>query len=105
MSDDVHSATSAPLGGRGPGADCEETVHRLYHYLDGELTEERRLAIRAHLDECAPCVAALGFEADLRRVISDRCKDRVPESLRGRIADAINHEGSAARDQPAPAAD
>jgi len=73
-------------------ADCEETVHRLYHYLDGELTEDRRRAIEAHLDECGPCVEALDFEAELRRVVADRCKDRVPSHLLDRIASAIAHE-------------
>ena len=105
MVDDVQGTAEAPLGGQAYEVDCEETVHRLYHYLDGELTDERRLAIRAHLDRCAPCVAALGFETELRRVISDRCKDRVPESLVVRIADAIDHERSAARGEPAPTGD
>jgi mycothiol system anti-sigma-R factor len=73
-------------------ADCEETVHRLYHYLDGELTDERRRAIQAHLDDCGPCIDIIGFEADLRRVIADRCRDRVPETLRERVATAIRHE-------------
>ena len=73
-------------------ADCEETVHRLYHYLDGELTDVRRAAIAAHLDECSPCLAVLGFERELRRVIADRCRDHVPEQLRERIAAAIAHE-------------
>jgi len=77
-------------------AGCEETVHRLYHYLDGELTDERRAAIAAHLDECAPCVRVLGFERELRRVIADRCKDHVPEQLRERVAAAIRHEHEAA---------
>ena len=73
-------------------ADCTSTIHRLYHYLDGELTEESRIAIRRHLDECAPCLEKVDFEAELRRVIADRCKDRVPEQLRDRIARAIHHE-------------
>jgi mycothiol system anti-sigma-R factor len=78
-------------------ADCEETIYRLYHFLDGELTEERRQAIRSHLDGCGDCFDALGFEAELRRVIADRCKDRVPASLRERIAEAIHHEQQAKR--------
>ena len=82
----------ADRDGGAEAADCEETVHRLYHYLDGELTEERRKAIQAHLDDCGPCVDALGFEAELRRVIADRCKDRVPAQLRERIAELISHE-------------
>ncbi len=72
--------------------DCTEAVHRLYHYLDGELTEEHRAAIAHHLDLCAPCAQAAEFEAELRQVIADKCRDRVPESLIVRVAAAIEHE-------------
>jgi mycothiol system anti-sigma-R factor len=81
--------------GRPVIADCDETIERLYTYLDGELTDERRHAIQAHLDQCGPCLEAVDFEAELRRVIADRCKDRVPESLRTRIAMAIEREANA----------
>ena len=64
------------MGTGDSGADCNETVERLYHYLDGELTDDRRRAIESHLDECGSCVEAIDFEAELRRVVADRCKDR-----------------------------
>ena len=32
--------------------DCEQSIHRVYEYLDGELTVWRRIAITRHLDEC-----------------------------------------------------
>jgi mycothiol system anti-sigma-R factor len=76
----------------GPALNCEEAVHELYHYLDGELTEERRVEIRIHLDYCGPCGGAAEFEAELRRVIANRCKDRVPQSLIERVAAAIDEE-------------
>ena len=76
----------------GVKIDCQEAVHELYHYLDGELTEERREEIRVHLDWCGPCNGAADFEAELRRVIANRCKDRVPDSLIRRVADAIDEE-------------
>ena len=76
----------------GPALNCEEAVHELYHYLDGELTEERRVEIRIHLDYCGPCGGAAEFEAELRRVIANRCKDRVPDSLIRRVAEAIDEE-------------
>ena len=72
--------------------DCEGAVHELYTYLDGELTEERREVIRVHLDFCGPCGGAAEFEAELRRVIANRCKDRVPQSLIERVAAAIDEE-------------
>jgi len=72
--------------------DCTSAIHQLYHYLDGELTDERRDRISEHLDYCGPCAGAAGFEAELRLVIANRCKDHVPESLRVRIAELIEVE-------------
>ncbi|MGH9045473.1 MAG: mycothiol system anti-sigma-R factor [Acidimicrobiales bacterium] len=72
--------------------DCGSAIHQLYTYLDGELTEERRLEIAEHLDYCAPCASAAGFESELRRVIANRCKDRVPDSLREKVALLITSE-------------
>ncbi|MCL4422059.1 MAG: mycothiol system anti-sigma-R factor [Actinobacteria bacterium] len=74
--------------------DCSEVVSRLYNFLDGDLTEERREKILRHLDECHPCLKAFGFEKELRQLIASRCKDHVPESLRQRIAASIEQERS-----------
>ena len=83
-------------GAKAGVSDCEETVRRLYHFLDGALTDERRTAIRAHLDSCGDCFEALGFETELRRVIADRCREHVPDALKGRIAAAIEREAAGA---------
>ena len=72
--------------------DCGETIERLYHFLDGELTDDRRVAIQQHLDDCAPCFHAFDFEAELRLVIANKCKDHVPESLRARVDEALEEE-------------
>src|ERR1700722_8228035 len=90
MSEDAKLDGTAALFGKS--VNCDEAVHQLYHFLDGELTEVRRVQIAEHLTYCAPCGGAVEFEADLRRVIADRCKDHVPESLIRRIADAIDEE-------------
>ena len=94
------SEESGPSGleGRPSGVagfvNCDETVERLYYYLDGELTEERRVEITRHLDLCGPCVDAFGFEAELRKVIANRCRDHVPQALLDRVARAIEDEGA-----------
>ncbi len=76
----------------GKTMNCDDAVHQLYHFLDGELTEERRILIAEHLTYCAPCGGAVEFEAELRLVIANHCKDHVPESLIRRIAEAIDEE-------------
>ena len=71
------------------GDDCGEAIEKLYTFLDGELTDQRRLEIRRHLDDCSPCLEAFDFEAELRVMISVRCRDEVPEALRVRVAAAL----------------
>ncbi|MDQ6697198.1 MAG: mycothiol system anti-sigma-R factor [Actinomycetota bacterium] len=69
--------------------DCTETIHELYEYLDGELTEDKRRHIEQHLNDCSPCYEAFDFEAELRMVIRRRCTEAVPDQLRQRIARAL----------------
>jgi mycothiol system anti-sigma-R factor len=71
---------------------CDDALHVLYHYLDNELTDESRRQIQQHLDDCPPCYEAFDFEAELRIVIAKKCVEKVPDSLRERIADLISHE-------------
>jgi len=69
--------------------DCDKATHRLYHYLDGELTVWRRWRITKHLDDCPPCADGFDFEIELRSVIASKCRDEVPADLRRRIAAAL----------------
>ena len=76
------------------GEDCEGTIHRVYEYLDGELTVWRRRAITRHLDECPPCAEGFTFELELRRVVVSKCSSTAlagcsPAELRDRIAKAL----------------
>jgi mycothiol system anti-sigma-R factor len=73
-------------------ADCAEAVAKLYHYLDGELTADRRVLIQRHLDQCHDCIEAFEFEVELRTAIARGCRESVPDSLRVRIAQAIAFE-------------
>lgn len=68
---------------------CIEAVELLYHYLDGELTDDRRVTIQRHLDACPPCFEAYDFEAELRIVVRQKCRERVPETLVMRVAAAL----------------
>jgi mycothiol system anti-sigma-R factor len=74
------------------GVNCTEAVHVLYHFLDGELTPERRLLIEYHLDACSPCLEAFEFELELRELIKERCREQVPDELRVRIKNLLASE-------------
>lgn len=69
--------------------DCDKAIHRIYYYLDGEMTVWRRWAIARHLDACPPCAEGFDFEIELRQVIASKCRDECPPSLKRRIADAL----------------
>lgn len=68
---------------------CREAIDTLYHFLDGELTTERRQQISHHLHECAPCLDAFDFEAEIKAVVARKCRDQVPEALRQRVFRAL----------------
>jgi mycothiol system anti-sigma-R factor len=74
--------------------DCQEAVHTLYHFLDGELTEATRLHIQQHLEACGPCLEAFDFEAELRLIVARKCREHVPEELRARIAAVLASEAA-----------
>ena len=69
--------------------DCDDALHRVYEYLDGEMTVWRRRAITRHLDECPPCAKGFVFEVELRRIVVSKCREEVPPALRLRIAEAL----------------
>jgi mycothiol system anti-sigma-R factor len=74
------------------GVNCDEALETLYRYLDGELTDERRALIGSHLDRCGYCTSAAHFEAELRVVIADCARARVPEPLLDRIRAVLADE-------------
>ena len=77
---------------------CNDALRELYEFLDGELTDERKTLIKDHLAGCNPCLEAFDFEAELRIVISRRCHDDVPESLKLRIAHELELQDDQTRD-------
>jgi mycothiol system anti-sigma-R factor len=79
---------------------CRDALHRLYDYLDGELTEEALAQIGRHLDQCQPCLRAFDFEVEIRHMIATKCQDHCPEHLRERIAAAIRLEQEVGRTNP-----
>ncbi len=78
-----------PVVGAVHDEECEDAIRELYTFLDGELTDTRRAAIRGHLEGCHPCLEAFDFEAELRMVVSHHCREVVPEPLKQRIASLL----------------
>ena len=96
-----HTTVASQLG-KDP--ECREALDRLYHYLDGELTDSRRRQIKEHLDTCLPCLEAFDFEAELKMLIASRCRDDVPTHLRLRVVEALAEASLSGIADEAPAA-
>ena len=75
-------------------SDCQDALHELYGYLDGELTEAKRVAIHHHLDECQPCAEPYDFEAELRALVRRKCQEQVPDALIAKIRTALESEAT-----------
>jgi mycothiol system anti-sigma-R factor len=75
-----------------PKPECQDALHELYGYLDGELTDDRRAAIHRHLDGCQPCAEPYDFEAELREVVRRKCQEQVPDSLLSKVREALARE-------------
>ncbi len=54
-----------------PTFNCEQTVRRLWDYLDGELNALDVAAVDAHLVECERCPAHFTFEQRFLRAVRD----------------------------------
>ena len=51
------------------GTDCSEVLHRVYEYLDGEMTPDDTAKIRHHLDACGPCLREYDLDQALKALV------------------------------------
>ena len=82
---------------------CNDALRELYEFLDGELTDERKALIKDHLAGCNPCLEAFDFEAEVRILVSTKCREEAPDALRQRVIDALRK--CEAADEPAAETD
>lgn len=77
-----------------PMLDCDSVMRQLWDYLDGELTEDRMEAIRAHLAMCSRCMPQLEFEQSfLKAVALARREHSDPGGLAQKVRLALQAKG------------
>ena len=69
--------------------DCGSVIEELYTFLDGELSDGRRIQIERHYTGCTDCHEIVEFHASLKMTIASKCQEPVPDALRQRIRDAL----------------
>ncbi|GAB3444269.1 hypothetical protein GCM10027517_23710 [Phycicoccus ginsengisoli] len=72
------------------GTDCSEVLHRVYEYLDGEMTRDDTEKIKQHLDECGPCLKEYDLDQALKALVKRSCENEAaPVELRTQIVARI----------------
>lgn len=71
--------------------DCDDArIERLYEYLDGALSHDDLVEIKAHLDGCPDCAEDHDLECVIRSVVKRSCTEAAPETLKSRILERIS---------------
>jgi mycothiol system anti-sigma-R factor len=66
--------------------DCGKVLDAVFLYLDGECDGGQQNLIRAHLDECSPCLREFGVEQEVKLLVARKCGgERAPDSLRASL--------------------
>ena len=85
--------------GEVPVFDCEQTVRRLWDYLDGELSPLDVAAVDAHLAACEWCPPHFAFERRFLHAVREaRAAIQTPDAtttatLRRRVVDMLTETG------------
>ena len=81
--DHDHEAQNDPDAGH---TDCAVVIREVWAMLDGEVTDDERDRLRAHLDHCPACLRHYGVEERIKKLIATKCSgDTAPSYLVERV--------------------
>ena len=64
---------------------CADFLERIVCFLDNELDAGDVEQVRAHLDECAPCLESYDLQRTVKSLVARSCCETAPETLRQRV--------------------
>jgi mycothiol system anti-sigma-R factor len=64
---------------------CADFLERIVCLLDNELDAGDVAEVRAHLDDCAPCLQSYDLQRTVKALVARSCMEQAPESLRHRV--------------------
>jgi mycothiol system anti-sigma-R factor len=68
------------------GMDCQKVLADVYLYLDGQMAETDAVSLKAHLDDCSPCLKEFGLEEHVRILVARCCTAEVaPDDLKSKV--------------------
>jgi mycothiol system anti-sigma-R factor len=79
----VDGASPDPDAGH---TDCAAVIAEVWAMLDGEVTDDERVRLKRHLDECPACLRHYGVEERIKVLIASKCSgDKAPTYLVERV--------------------
>jgi mycothiol system anti-sigma-R factor len=64
---------------------CADFIDRIVYMLDNELDDDEVVAVKLHLDECAPCFERYDVQRTIKMIVARSCTEAAPEDLRERV--------------------
>lgn len=64
---------------------CKDAVRQLWEYLDGNVGEDDRNAIEAHLSVCKRCCGEVEFAEELRGFLERNGREEVEQETHARL--------------------
>jgi len=64
---------------------CADFLERIVCLLDNELDAGDVAEVKAHMDDCAPCLQSYDLQRTVKALVARSCMEQAPESLRQRV--------------------
>jgi mycothiol system anti-sigma-R factor len=64
---------------------CADFLERIVCLLDNELDATDVAEVKAHLEECAPCLQSYDLQRTVKALVARSCMEHAPDSLRQRV--------------------
>ncbi len=71
---------------------CEEVIHELSDYIDGELAGTLQQELESHLDECSDCKLVVNQTKKTIEIFCDSEPIELPVEVRSRLHDALRRK-------------
>jgi mycothiol system anti-sigma-R factor len=68
---------------------CADYIERIVYLLDNELDDADIVAVKMHLDACAPCLEKYDLQRTVKSLVARSCSEAAPEDLRQRVLYSI----------------
>lgn len=80
------------LPGEAGGYSCQDSIHLLRDYLDGEMPTELAAALKAHLELCPPCVDFVQGYRKTPELCRKALEARMPEAMSARLTSFLHEK-------------